>query len=162
MDWEERLAAQWALLDEQEPADFLAGIEQLAAELPASSGIALFERAAALDSTGHSDLAVPRYRKALELGLTGERRRRAVIQLASSLRNIGGAEEGVALLRDEQAEPSDAYDNAVAALLALSLTTLGREREAVAVAVIALTKSMTRYKRSITDYAAALLDSEDD
>jgi Flp pilus assembly protein TadD len=162
MDWEERLAAHWARLDDLDQADFLEGIEQLAAELPPGEGIAMFERAAALDSTGHSDLAVPRYRKALELGLSGERRRRAVIQLASSLRNIGGAEESVALLRAEQAEASDALDDAVAAMLALALTSLGREREAVAVAVMALTRHMPRYQRSMTNYAAALLDSQDD
>jgi Tetratrico peptide repeat len=50
---------------------------------------------------GHSDLAVPLYRKALDVGLSGERRRRAVIQLASSLRNVGRPEESVALLRTE-------------------------------------------------------------
>ncbi|BCW88562.1 hypothetical protein sos41_17030 [Alphaproteobacteria bacterium SO-S41] len=162
MDWEERLAAHWTSLDSLSAEVFLEGIEQLAAELPSPNAIAMFERAAALDSTGHSDLAVPRYRKALELGLTGERRRRAVIQLASSLRNVGGVAESVELLRAEQAEPSDELDEAVAAVLALSLTTLGREREAVAVAVMALTKHMPRYKRSMTNYAAELLAGDDE
>jgi hypothetical protein len=40
---------------------------------------------------------VPLYWQALETGLTGERRRRAVIQLASSLRNLGRPAESVAL-----------------------------------------------------------------
>jgi Tetratrico peptide repeat len=95
VDWERRLAAAWASLDRLSEAEFLASIEQLAAELPTGSAIGLFERAAAFDSTGHPDLAVPLYRQALDRGLPGERRRRAVIQLASSLRNLGQAQESV-------------------------------------------------------------------
>jgi hypothetical protein len=88
-DWEQRVADAWASIDQRSEAEFLALVEQLATELPADSGIGSFGRAASLDSTGHPDLAVPLYRKALDHGLTGERRRRAVIQLASSLRNLG-------------------------------------------------------------------------
>ena len=95
-DWEERVAAAWASIDERSETEFLASIESLASELPAGSAAGTFERAAALDSTGHSDLAVPLYQTALEEGLTGERRRRAVIQMASSLRNIGRPEDSVA------------------------------------------------------------------
>ncbi|HVC82204.1 MAG TPA: tetratricopeptide repeat protein, partial [Chloroflexota bacterium] len=83
--------------------------------------MAAFERAASLDSTGHSDLAVPLYRQALALGLRGERRRRAVIQMASSLRNIGRAPESVALLTAERDAGSDDLDDAVDAFLALAL-----------------------------------------
>ncbi len=85
VDWEARLAVTWTAIDERSEEEFLASIERLAAELPAESAIGTFERAASLDSTGHPDRAVPLYRQALEVGLTGERRRRAVIQLASSL-----------------------------------------------------------------------------
>ena len=47
---------------------------------------------------GHSDRAVPLYERALAIGLTGENRRRSVIQMASSIRNLGRPEESVALL----------------------------------------------------------------
>jgi len=87
-----------------------------------------FERAAAQDSTGHADLAVPLYREALQQGLTGERRRRAVIQLASSLRNIGQPEESVTLLTRELDAGSDHLDDAVRAFLALALLDTGRAR----------------------------------
>ena len=97
-DWEVRISAAWDSFDELSEADFLALIEKLAAELPPDSGIGFFERASSLDSTGHPDMAVPLYRQALEHGLEGLRRRRAVIQMASSLRNIGRPEESVALL----------------------------------------------------------------
>ena len=89
MEWEQRLADLWASIDDLSEAAFLTRMEQLVAELPADSAVALFERAGSLDSTGHSDLAVPLYRQALDRGLPGQRRRRAVIQLSSSLRNLG-------------------------------------------------------------------------
>jgi hypothetical protein len=57
-DWEQRVLDAWASLDQRSEAEFLALIEQLAAELPPDSGIGIFERAASLDSTGHPDLAV--------------------------------------------------------------------------------------------------------
>ncbi len=60
----------------------------------------------------------------------GERRRRAMIQLASSLRNLGRPEESVALLTTELDAGSDHLDDAVRAFLALALTDVGREREA--------------------------------
>ena len=48
-------------------------MEQLISELPADNAVTLFEQAASLDSTGHSDRAVPLYQEALERGLSGER-----------------------------------------------------------------------------------------
>jgi len=88
-EWESQLAGAWARLDALDETDFLALIDKLASELPEGSAVAAFERASSFDSTGHSDRAVPLYRMALDTGLTGERRRRAVIQLASSIRNLG-------------------------------------------------------------------------
>ena len=152
-EWERRLALLWTTIDEQGEDDFLAAMEKLVAELPEDDPVGPFEQASALDSTGHSDLAVGLYRRALEGGLAGQRRRRAVIQLASSLRNIGHAEESVALLTDELDAGSDALDDAVRATLALALTSVGREREAVSVALTALAPHLTRYNRSIAAYA---------
>lgn len=157
-EWEERLSDLWAALDDHGGEQFLARMEQLAAELPADDPVAIFERASALDSTGHSDLAVPLYRQALELGLQGERRRRAVIQLASSLRNIGRASESVALLTAERNAGSDHLDDAVSAFLALALVDTGREREAVSLALTALSRHLPRYQRSLANYARQISD----
>ena len=155
-DWERRLAKLWSGLDEMDEREFLAGIDRLAAELPADSGVAAFERAAAFDSTGHSDRAVPLYRQALALGLDGLRRRRATIQLASSLRNLGQADESVALLRAEREAGSDELDDAVSAFLALGLADTGREREAAGIALAALAPHLPRYQRSLANYAGEL------
>ena len=159
-DWERRLAELWARLDDTAPDDFRGRVDALAAELPDGDPAAAFERACAFDSTGHSDRAVPLYRAALAGGVTGIRRRRAVIQLASSLRNVGQAEESVALLEAEREQPSDELDDAVAAVLALALADTGREREAVSVAVAALAPHLQRYQRSMANYARLLVEED--
>ncbi len=159
-DWEGRLAELWDGLDAMDELEFLAGIDRLTAELPAGSGVSAFERAAGFDSTGHSDRAVPLYRQALALGLEGLRRRRATIQLASSLRNLGQADESVALLRAELEAGSDELDDAVSAFLALALADTGREREAAAIALAALAPHLPRYQRSLARYAGELTDPD--
>ncbi len=156
VDWERRLAQLWATFDDQ-PADvFLAAMEKLTGERLANDPAALFERGSALDSTGHPGPAVEKYRQALQLGLSGQRRRRATIQLASSLRNLGQSDESVTLLTAELDADPDDLDDAVRAFLALALTSVGREREAVSVALIALAPHLTRYSRSLGAYARKL------
>jgi tetratricopeptide (TPR) repeat protein len=152
-DWEERLAALWASIEDHTAGEFYAELETLLAQLPPDSAVAVFERAAAQDSTGHSDRAVPLYREALEAGLVGERRRRAVIQLASSLRNLGQSAESVLLLERERSRDSDHLDDAVAAFLALALHDVGRDSEALALALGALAPHLPRYQRSLANYA---------
>lgn len=161
-EWEAQVAAAWASIDERDEAEFLALMEKLVGELPPDDPAGLFERAASLDSTGHSDLAVPLYRRALDNGLTGERRRRAVIQMASSLRNLGRSEESVELLRAELEVTSDQLDDAVRTVLALALTDVGREREAVSIAVGALAAHLPRYQRSMATYARLLVAPDPD
>jgi len=160
-DYDRRSDELWASVDEYDEEAFRAKVEELVAELPADSAIAAFERACALDSTGHPDRAVPLYRRALELDLEGERRRCAVIQLASSLRNLGRASESVSLLIAEREQPSDGLDDAVGAFLALALADSGREREAVSVALAALAPHLPRYQRSLGNYAQLLLDDKE-
>ncbi len=161
-DWEERVAALWSSIDEYDEESFVDRIDALAAELPAGSAIADFERACARDSTGHSDLAVPLYRTALETGLTGERRRRAVIQMSSSLRNLGRAREAATLLAAELELGDDALSGAVRAFLAFALVDLGREREAASLALAALAEYLPRYNRSVARYAEALLSQREE
>ena len=155
-EWERRVDEVWAAGDGLDEQELLTAIEELAAELGDESPVAAFERASSLDSTGHPDLAVPLYRCAIDLGLGGIRRRRAVIQMASSLRNLGEAQESVALLRAELDRPSDELDDAVRAFLALGLADTGREREATALALEALAPHLPRYQRSLGNYAREL------
>lgn len=169
-DWEERVAQAWASIDDYEDREdeFRALIDSLAAELPGDDPIAAFERACAWDSTGHSDRAVPLYQRALEHGLSGYRRRRAVIQMSSSLRNIGQVESAVRLLEAERGldpatldEPTRTLADAISATLALCLADSGREREAVSIAVAALARHLPRYQRSMANYARLLVEPDD-
>lgn len=154
--WEARLGRLWASFEDHDPHDFVSALERLTSELPAGSAVSLFELACAFDSTGRSDLAVPLYEKALEAGLEGIRRRRARIQLASSLRNLGQPQESVTLLEAERKHGADELDDAITVFLALALTDLGREREAVSIALEALARHLPRYQRSAARYARAL------
>ncbi len=156
-DWQQRLDALWAEFDQHEPDDFVGKIESLTAGLPPGDAVALFERASANDSVGREQQAAPLYRQALAAGLAGQLRRRATIQLASTLRNLGQADESIALLTAEQQAGSDELDDAVTAFLALSLVDTGREREAVALALTALARHLPRYNRSLAGYAEALI-----
>jgi len=70
-------------------------------------------------------------------------------QLASTLRSLGQHEEAVDLLTAELARDSDDLDDAVRAFLALALTSAGRERDAVSVALTGLAAHLTRYNRSL-------------
>jgi tetratricopeptide (TPR) repeat protein len=158
--WEQRVAALWANIDSYDEVDFVARMDGLCAELPPGDPIGAFERGGAYDSTGHSDLAVPLYEAALAQGLSGIRRRRAAIQLASSLRNLGEHERSIELLEGELKLPDDELTGAVRAVLALALTNAGREREAVSVALTALSEYLPRYNRSLARYAQELIAEE--
>jgi tRNA-Thr(GGU) m(6)t(6)A37 methyltransferase TsaA len=154
--WERRLAALWASFDDRTEDDFVAAMADLVGELPPGDPVGHFELASAYDSTGDPERAVVAYRQALDGGLAGPRRRRAVIQLASSLRNLGRVEESVALLTAERDAGSDDLDDAVNAFLALALSSAGRDRAAVSVALAALAPHLPRYTRSLAAYAAEL------
>jgi hypothetical protein len=99
---------------------------------------------------------VPLYKAALEAGLAGERRRRSIIQMATSLRNLGNAEDAVIMLTAELDAATDALDGAVRAFRALALVDSGREPEAVAVALTALADYLPRDQRSAARYARYL------
>ncbi|MER5738037.1 tetratricopeptide repeat protein [Streptomyces sp. NPDC002262] len=166
--WEERVAALWERIDAYGPEEFRERIAALAGERGDEDAAAVFELGAAHDSTGLPVEAVRYYRRALDLGLGGLRRRRAVIQLASSLRNLGRPDRSVELLtaeRDLPAERLDADERALApavdAFLALALADTSRDREAASLALGALAPLLPRYNRSLAHYARALLTAPD-
>ena len=155
--WEDRLALLWEEVDTLPAADFVARMDALAAQAPTERR-ALFERAGARDSVGQEAAAVELYEQALAAGLSGTQRRRAVIQLASSLRNVGQVDRGLALLEAEQQRGPDELSDALSAFLALMLVDSGREREAVATVLTALAPHLPRYQRSVQNYARLLTE----
>ena len=156
-DWDRRVADHWRRIDDFDEDAFRAVLETMLAALPAGSPTACFERACVFDSFGHPERAVPLYREALDAGIAGERRRRAVIQMSSSIRNLGDSQLAVELLTAELLLPSDHLTGAVRAVLAMALCDVGRAREGVSVAVTGLAVYLPRYNGSMGRYAAALV-----
>lgn len=154
--WQQLVDAVWAD-DDLDDAARLARIDALAAELAPGDARGLFERAGARDSAGLEAEAEPLYRAALEAGLDDERRAQAVIQLASTVRNLGRAGEAVRMLRAElDREPASPLRDETAAFLALALVSDGDARGAASVALLTLAPHLSRYRRAVTWYAEEL------
>jgi hypothetical protein len=157
-DWQRRVDQVWADRGLDDAAR-IAAIDQLAAELGPEHPVALFERAGARDSAGREREAEPLYRAALEAGLDPERRTRAVIQLASTIRNLGRYDQALAMLREEyEATRGGPLADEAAAFYALALASSGDARLAASIALTALAPHLTRYTRSVAGYAAELGD----
>ncbi|NML68237.1 tetratricopeptide repeat protein [Chryseobacterium sp. RP-3-3] len=158
--WETELKTIWDQLGLISNDDF---IEKIKVHTETSSAgkpnaIADFERACAYDSTGFEKNAEPLYRSSLQLGLTGLRRRRARIQLASTLRNNGKIHESIEILREEKKNYSDELDDAVNAFLALSLSSINNDKEALSLALESLSKHLPRYNKSVYNYSKKLIE----
>lgn len=155
--WEERIADVWEdAANELVDDEVISRIDAIAAERGADDARAEFERAGARDSAGRPLEAIALYRRALELGLDTEHEPQAIIQLSSSLRNVGETAEALALLERAQ-EDADAagspYGDAIAAVHALTLASSGAPYRALSVALLALVPHLPRYHRSMTAYA---------
>ncbi|MFF0910171.1 tetratricopeptide repeat protein [Microbacterium enclense] len=157
-DWQHRIDAVWA--DEAiDPLEVVARIDALAAERPADDPVVLFERAGARDSAGLEAEAEELYRRALALGLDHERRTRATIQLASTIRNLGKTDEARQMLRAEyEREPRGPLHDAAAAFYALALVSSRESERAASIALQALAPHLPRYTRSVTGYAREIAE----
>jgi tetratricopeptide (TPR) repeat protein len=155
-NWETQLQSIWLKLGTISNEEFIHQIKNHTELLTDSQAIADFEKACAFDSTGHEKEAEPLYRSALDKGLTGLRRRRARIQLASTLRNNGKIEESIHILREEKANYSDELNDAVDSFLALSLSSAGEYKEALSLTLKAISKHLPRYNNSLSRYAENL------
>lgn len=155
-DWAARVAAVWDEADQLGDDLLLERIDALVAERPTDDAEAAFEAASVRDSVGLEAEAAACYQRALDLGLAGFNRSRSFIQYASTLRNLGRYEEGLALL--DRLEPDNELADAASATRALILVSMGRAVEGAAIAIGALAAHLPRYQRSMKNYAAALLE----
>ncbi|MDQ0783215.1 tetratricopeptide repeat protein [Chryseobacterium sp. W4I1] len=156
--WEKELKMIWDQLGEIPNDDFIDKIKIHTYQISTQpNAIADFERACAYDSTGFEKNAEPLYRSALQLGLTGLRRRRARIQLASTLRNNGKFEESIQILREERENYSDELDDAINAFLALSLSSINKDKEALSLVLGSLSAHLPRYNKSVYNYSKELI-----
>ncbi|KQX08387.1 hypothetical protein ASC59_02560 [Leifsonia sp. Root1293] len=156
-DWDARIDAVWAAADELGDDAVIQRIDALAAERGGDDARSAFEMAGARDSAGLEADAALLYRRAIALGLDEVHRPQAVIQLASTLRNLGEVEESIRMLETERTEhPESPLDDAAAAFLALALATAGNAERAASVALSALAPHLQLYTRSVRAYAAEL------
>ncbi|WP_062202194.1 tetratricopeptide repeat protein [Demequina salsinemoris] len=151
--WEQDVADFWSHADRSRAAETVEEAERLCLDAP-DGAAALYELASAHDFVDDEEGAVPLYRRALAAGLDGMRRDEAVIQLASSLRNVGRPEEAVALLESEPVR--EELVPAAQAFLALALHDAGRCDDALRTALAALAPSLALYQGAITRYADAI------
>jgi len=152
-DWQTRIDEVWSD-DASTPDEVVERIAALAAELPEHDPRGPFELGGAHDSAGHEREAAVHYERAIALGLRGRARAELNIQYASTLRNLGRADEAVELLSGPSADPE--LSSAQAAFLALALHSTGRGDEALATVLDALIPHLPRYQRSLAGYAAEL------
>jgi tetratricopeptide (TPR) repeat protein len=113
----------------------------------------LYERGGEHDSAGREEQAIPLYEQALAAGLAGELRARCLLQLGSSLRNVGRVDDAVALLQDARREFPEFRP--LRAFLALALHSAGRDREALR-ELLETIADEGNYERSLRGYAAEL------
>lgn len=153
--WDERIDAFWESADGARPAETLAAMAVLIRERGDGDPDALYEWASAHDFLGREAEAIPLYREALAAGLSGERRPQAIIQLASSLRNVGDPAAAIDLL--EEHAPHAVTGSASQAFLALALHDAGRTDEALRIALRALAPTLPLYSRAVAAYADELV-----
>jgi 8-oxo-dGTP pyrophosphatase MutT (NUDIX family) len=147
------LAEFWRNADDAHPERLRAQLEALLVGHP-DGAVQAFERASLQDFLGEEAAAIPLYRAALSAGLAGNRRTQAVIQLGSSLRNVGDASGAIAVLK--QVAEDDPLASAAQAFLSLSLHDDDKPTEAVRLALRVVAPHLPAYSRAVGAYAAEL------
>lgn len=152
--WKELIDDFWQAATGKENAVLRAELEKiLTSEMPA--GHVAFERASLHDYLGEEIQAIPLYRQALgDTSLSSPQRSEAIIQLASSLRNVGEPEQALAVLSGIGLD--DPLHSDAQAFQALALFDSGQASEALATALTALAPALRLYSRPVRSYAQAL------
>jgi tetratricopeptide (TPR) repeat protein len=151
-------SAAWRAADAADPGPTLERLRRLRDAYP-DDARAHYEWASALDFAGREAEAAPVYEYALELGLPPMYRARALLQLGSTLRNMGQHDEAVDLLARAREEFPD--DIALVGFHALALTSAGRAETAVRHLLETLadrldTLELREYRAALRRYAREL------
>jgi len=152
--WEYRVETFWNTSAGKNAAQLHAELAELLHGLDPQDPRVLFEIASLHDFLGEEEHAVKPYQQALAGGLPGQKREEALIQLASTLRNLGQCEQAIELLTQIPATSNLHAD--AQGFLALALLDAGRSTDALRTALTALAPSTQLYGRALTAYAQDL------
>ena len=152
--WQDRVDKFWGTADDSNIQETLAAMKVLVAELDETDARGTFELASVHDFLGLEQEAIPLYYQALELGLEGIAREKAVIQLASSLRNVDKPLDALALL--QATNFSDELHEAASVFIALAKFDIGDKAEALRLAREDSYPADGMYARSIKFYLSQL------
>lgn len=150
LDWKTLVETGWGLKkDENRLIDYFEGIHN---QHP--SARAKFELANVLDYLGRESEAIPLYQEAISEGLSTEYHVYALVQMASSLRNVGRANEAVEVLT--KAEKKFPEFASLSLFLGLCLHSDGRHTDALKTVMTAMlrhvhSEDLIRYA-GITNY----------
>jgi tetratricopeptide (TPR) repeat protein len=103
---DEQMDRIFAARDRENMQPTIDACEELLGEHPDNARL-VYEVGGAYDTAGQEQTAARYYTRALELGLDGELRQRCLLQFASTLRNLGRAEESLAMFDQAIAEYPD-------------------------------------------------------
>ncbi|MCA0335994.1 MAG: tetratricopeptide repeat protein [Actinobacteria bacterium] len=150
-----RIDALWEIDDDRER---IVAARALVAEHPGDP-VVLFELGGAHDAAGEEETAVGHYEAAIAGGLREPLRHRCLVQLASSLRNLGRHDE--ALTRIEEASEADPTSIGTQMFRALIRHDAGDPTTALADLLTVLAEEssdadVAGYRRSLTAYAREL------
>lgn len=156
VDWEAQIERYWERVDRARPEAALHDMRELVRLRPQHDPEARFELASVHDFLGQEREAIPLYEAALSDGLAGSRRSQAVIQLASSLRNVGRPADAAQVLMDHPVDENTR--SAAQAFLSLVLHDEGNHEAALQLALLALAPTLPLYGAAIERYARALTE----
>lgn len=144
----------WDDVDLDRPDEARAAMREILRARGVDDARSAYERASLHDALGEEEEAIPHYRDALDRGLAAPHRTQALIQLASSLRNVGRASESIAVLRGIPDE--DPLADSARAFLALALHDDDKPTPALRVALRILAPHLPQYTRAVGAYAEEL------
>ncbi|CAN5676211.1 hypothetical protein BH11MYX1_BH11MYX1_20360 [soil metagenome] len=153
------LAEVRALRAAGKQAEHLAAATVLVADEPENVD-AQIEAAYALDTVGRERLAIRHYEEAYRLGVPAAETKNFLVGFGSTLRNVGRADEAVAVLAQAVLDEPDYMP--FHAFLSLALFSAGHPREALAAMLgcaleVARPAAFDRYERALGEYHRELL-----
>jgi tetratricopeptide (TPR) repeat protein len=157
-DFDAEVARSWALNREGRAEEALAIVNGLVERYP-NNPRAHFEYAGALDFQGREAEAVAPYRRAQELGLSGDDLPRLYVQLGSTLRNLGKAWDAAHLLEEGLEQFPDSAPIRAFHALALVSADCGKEAVIELLDLILANSAaidLDGYERALREYTEAL------